>query len=143
MITQDRLAGLLFALIGAGILVEAQTYALGTAFRMGPGFFPTAVGGLLVLIGALLVIRSAWDPGPRIERFAWWPALVVLVAIVVFALTLERLGLIVAVVLLVGFTSLAMRDVRWLGVAVLAVALAALAAGLFRGLLGMRLPLGF
>lgn len=143
MITQDRLAGLLFALIGAGILVEAQNYALGTTLRMGPGFFPTAVGGLLVLIGTLLVVKSAWDPGPRIEPLAWWPALVVLAAIVVFALTLERLGLIVAVVLLVGFTSLAMREVRWLGVAVLAVALAALSAGLFRWLLGLRLPLWF
>jgi hypothetical protein len=55
---QDLGAGLLFLAIGgAGVLI-GQDLAFGTARRMGPGFFPTIISALIMLIGVLVALRG-------------------------------------------------------------------------------------
>jgi hypothetical protein len=59
---EDFWAGLMF--IGVGILAVffAREYPMGSAFRMGPGYFPTYLGAISVVLGAILTGRSLDEP---------------------------------------------------------------------------------
>ena len=111
--SQDVLAGLLFAAVGIAALIFSQSYEIGTAARMGPGYFPRALGILLLALGAMLAFRgyrSAMDAKPQ------WrvrPLLVVLAGVGAFSLLAPRLGVVVAGFLLVFISSAASREFSW------------------------------
>ncbi|MFZ0607429.1 MAG: tripartite tricarboxylate transporter TctB family protein, partial [Xanthobacteraceae bacterium] len=48
---RDFYAGGLMLLLGLGIALKGVTYRAGTLMHMGPGFFPTSLGVLLVILG--------------------------------------------------------------------------------------------
>ena len=60
---RDFWTGVIYVAVGTAAVVIARDYGLGTAFRMGPGYFPTILGGLLVLIGLLSLGRAALRSG--------------------------------------------------------------------------------
>ncbi len=62
---KDLVAGLLFIAVGIAAIAIAANYTLGTAARMGPGYFPRILGILLIVLGAILALRSL-----RLERTA-------------------------------------------------------------------------
>jgi len=53
--TRDFWAGLMFALIGGSAMWIARGYPFGSARSMGPGYFPVVLGGLLVILGAVIM----------------------------------------------------------------------------------------
>jgi hypothetical protein len=56
---KDFWAGLMFIGIGGFFMAWALAhYQMGTAVRMGPAYFPTVLGGLLALLGALVLIEA-------------------------------------------------------------------------------------
>ena len=56
---KDFWAGLMFIAFGAAFMIGAlMNYQMGTAVRMGPGYFPTVLGGLMVVLGVLVLIES-------------------------------------------------------------------------------------
>ena len=62
---KDFWAGVMFVGVGAFFLVWALThYQMGTAVRMGPAYFPTVLGGLMVFLGVLVFIESLAMEGP-------------------------------------------------------------------------------
>src|SRR5262249_59199171 len=66
---KDFWAGLIFIAIGGGFVLLAQQYRLGEMHRMGPAMFPTLVGALLCVLGAIIALRAfSFDgqPGPRV-----------------------------------------------------------------------------
>ena len=70
---RDFYAGGLMILIGLGIALKGTTYRLGTPMHMGPGFFPTALGVLLVLVGiAIAAPALALAPSSRSRRTLIW-----------------------------------------------------------------------
>jgi len=92
--------------VGAGVLLIAiaaagyylnQEYTLGSARRMGPGYMPWLVFLLQMGLGALIIGLGLFNGPDRLERWAWRELVLVLAAMIVFALTLERGGLFVAV----------------------------------------------
>jgi hypothetical protein len=110
---KDFLAGLLFMSVGAAALVMSQWYAMGTAARMGPGYFPRALGILLVVLGALLSLRGF---RPSTEGQPEWrlrPLAVVLAGVALFALTAQWLGLVLGALALVLVASAASPEFRW------------------------------
>lgn len=139
--TQDVLAGALF--IGVGIVAGyvARDYPLGTTMRMGPGYFPAVLGILLTLAGLAVLVRGLTVRGESLSGFALGPLLLVLGAVALFAFTVERLGIIAAVALVVVVSSLASGRFRWLEVTALAVLMSALAVGLFTSALGLPFKL--
>jgi hypothetical protein len=74
---------------------------MGTAGRMGPAYFPTILGGLLAVIGAISVGRSMFRSGDPIERIAIKNLLIILLAVVLFGLLVRGAGLAIAVIVLV------------------------------------------
>ncbi|HXV07661.1 MAG TPA: tripartite tricarboxylate transporter TctB family protein [Burkholderiales bacterium] len=134
---QDFLAGLLFVFFGAFALVLARNYPLGTAMRMGPGYFPTILGGMLVALGGAVIVRAFVLPGDKLGGVGLMPLLLVLASVALFAVTVERFGIVLSVVLVVFVSSLASGRFRWLEVGLLAAVMVALGVGLFTKGLGL------
>ena len=147
LVSRDGIAGALFAAAGLAGVVVSRALPVGEAARMGPGFMPLAFSwllaglGLLILTRSLLLVRPArGEPSPGA---GWWlrPIGAVLASIVLFALTVERLGLVIAVAAVVVTASLASPESRRIEVALLAVGLASFSAILFVKLLGLPIAL--
>ena len=64
---KDFFAGLLFIAFGIAAIVIGSNYALGTAARMGPGYFPRILGILLIALGPCA--RAARAAPARRRRF--------------------------------------------------------------------------
>lgn len=56
-------------LIGLGAILEAQRYGLGTLTRMGPGFFPVTLGGVMIILGILIAGSAYFSNEPDDESF--------------------------------------------------------------------------
>jgi hypothetical protein len=138
---KDFWAGLIFIAIGSGFILLAQQYRLGDMHRMGPAMFPTLVGALLAALGLIIALRSFALDGAPVPRFEARPIGVSILAIVLFGIALQWLGLIAAVAVLVLVGAYAARDVRPLENLALAAALVAFSVGVFVWLLGLPLPL--
>lgn len=110
---KDFLAGLMFMAFGVAALYFGSRYALGTAGRMGPGYFPRLLGGLLVVLGAGVALRSVRLRGSPLPRFGWRPLLVILGSVVGFGLIVGHAGLFLSTVALIFCSSFASDEFRW------------------------------
>ena len=138
---KDFRAGLIFIAIGGGFVLLAQQYRLGDMHRMGPAMFPTLVGALLAALGLIVALRSFALDGAPVPRFDARPIGVSILAIVLFGIALQWLGLIAAVAVLVLVGAYAARDVRPLENLALAAVMIAFSVAVFVWLLGLPLPL--
>ena len=55
---KDFWAGLMFIGFGLGFMLVALNYPMGSAVRMGPAYFPTVLGGMLAVLGAMVFFRA-------------------------------------------------------------------------------------
>ncbi len=133
---QDLLAGLLFIAFGGAALYFGQSYAFGSATRMGPGYLPNVLGWMLVGLGAFIALRAFVIGGVPIPRIYLRPQVLIIAALFAFALLIERLGLLAAAAAVVALGSFASKEARPLETIVVAVLSAAAAVGLFIYLLG-------
>jgi hypothetical protein len=137
---KDFWSGLMFLAFAAVALLSARGYSLGSAGKMGPGYFPLLLGFVLAFIGAILVARSFVIQGEGVGRLNVLPLMVVVLGVCLFAFSIETLGLVVALVAVTVVSALASwKDFRLREATLLAAALAAFAVGVF--VYGLRLPL--
>lgn len=144
---KNVLAGLMFIAIAAFGLWLARDYPVGTLRRMGTGFMPLALSWLLLGLGAIVFVQGllerpvAVDPADAEQQVGvWqslWPISVVAASLVAFALTIEWLGLVVAIALLVLISGLAYRGLKWWETLSAAAVLTALCWAVFVLGLGM------
>ena len=137
---RDFWAGLLFIAIAAAYVGIAWGYRYGTAQRMGPGFFPIWVAGLLALLGLAVLVRSFALDGPAVERFGLRQLGVTLLAVVLFGAALATAGLVAAIIVLVVVGALADPAARFGETLLLAVLLSLFSVAIFVWLLGLPLP---
>jgi putative tricarboxylic transport membrane protein len=138
---RDVWAGVMLIATGVVAVVMARNYNFGTALRMGPGYFPAVLGGLMVLFGLYLVAMGL-RRNEKIEGNWSLRALVVLpLAMVLFGLLMEQAGFVPALMVLIVGSALASTEFRLLEVLLLAVGLTALAVALFIWGLGLPYPL--
>jgi hypothetical protein len=107
---QDFWAGLMFIALGVIFAWGATEYSFGSAARPGPGYFPFGLGLLLALLGALVLLSALTletEDGGRVGRIAWRPLLIIVGAVVLFAVMLPRLGMIVSLPVLIFVAALA------------------------------------
>jgi hypothetical protein len=93
---QDVTGGLILGAIGAFVLLQAAQYGIGTARRMGAGYFPMILGAAALLVGLLIAVRGL-GRDRAIEIVEWRPALAILGAVAAFALLVRSFGMIPAV----------------------------------------------
>ena len=136
---KDFWAGLLFASVGLAAIVLGSRYNLGTAARMGPGYFPRILGMLLMALGSIIALRALRVDGPAVPPWRWWSTGVVLGSVVLFGLIVNTVGLALSTVILIVLASSASSEFRWKEALISGVFLAALAVGVF--IIGLKLQL--
>jgi hypothetical protein len=156
---QDFVAGSLFCLTGLATLAGSSSYPMGTTMRMGAGYFPQLLGGLLAALGAAVLTRALWqliragksEHPPLLAmlktslRALSFPVLrpvaLVGVGVLAFAALLGSIGLAGATLLLVTISGAAHHESRLIELLVLGVGLSVFGIGVFVWGLGLPLPI--
>ena len=138
---RDFWSGVLFTLLGLGALVIGSKYTLGTAARMGPGYFPRILGILLIVLGVVIALRALRVHGEAMPRFRLRPLIIVLGSVVLFGLIVRPLGVALSTVILIVVASAASPEFRPRESLVSGLVLAALAVGVFVIGLQLQLPI--
>ena len=138
---KDFYAGVLFAAVGAAAIVIGSNYPLGTAARMGPGYFPRILGILLILLGSALALRALRLQGAKLPGWHWRPTLIVLGSVVLFGAIVNVIGLALSTVLLIVLASAASPEFRPKESLMAGIALAALSIAVFVIALKLQLPI--
>lgn len=128
--------------LGLAFAFGALAYPIGSAARMGPGFFPLLLGILLAILGVLIVLQPAEDGEAEPSTAPSWRGLALVpLAIIVFGLTVRGLGLIPTLVVVAFLAALASRETRLPGAALMAVGLTVVSVLIFVVALRLNLPL--
>ncbi len=139
---QELVSGSLIALtglgFGAGALLELP---IGTAVRMGPGYFPVALSGILTALGLLIMVRARGRSPTPLPRFSWRGFVLIPLAVVTFSLLVRRVGLAPALVSATFITAYSSQTMTPLKAALLAVGITLFCAIIFKWGLNIAPPL--
>jgi hypothetical protein len=160
---RDFWSGMMFTAIGVVCAIGATSYSMGPpcppqdpcaaslwarmaqlSAQPGTGYLPLGLSVLLALLGAIVLFKSLTIEsvgGDPVGAFAWRPLLIIVAAIAVFGLTLEPLGLALAVPLVVFVSSLAGDEFHWKGVLLNAIVLTIGSWAIFIWGLKLTIPL--
>lgn len=138
---KDLLAGATFVGFGLAFAITSTTYEIGSALRMGPGYFPLVLGALLVLLGILIAVKGfVAGEGDDIGPVPWKAAALIVAALLFFGFTVRGLGLVPSLLVTVFMTAMAGRRARVVPAVVIAGSLTALSVLIFVIVLQLRLP---
>lgn len=142
----DLFGGLALILIGLWFAAQSWGLEIGTARRMGPGYFPLGLALLLIALGVLIGAKgmielaqgkTARELGPR-TPFNWRGPIFILAAPIFFGITVRGLGFVPALFLGTLLATQASKRMRPVASVILAAAVTAFATGVF--LYGLSLP---
>ena len=138
---KDFLAGLMFIAVGGGAMFISREYPFGSALRMGPGYFPSVLGGLVMLGGIVVLIEGLIKQTPITRTWSVRGLIILPVAALVFGWLMENAGFVPAIFVLTIVSALASPQFRWKEQLLLAVGLTVGCVGLFIYGLGLPYPL--
>jgi hypothetical protein len=138
---KDFWSGVLFVVIGLAAVIIARDYPMGSVVKMGPAYFPTALGWVLTGIGAVAILRSFIRIGEPIQGFAVKQLALIVIPTAVFGMLIRPGGLIVATLVLVLVSAYASSKFRFGPALALAIGMAAFSALVFVKALGVPIPL--
>ena len=158
---RDFWSGLMFAAIGVAFAIGAMNYSMGPACpptaacaqslyarfsqlsaHPGAGYFPLGLAIILAVLGAFIVFKALTiesSGGDKFGHMAWKPLVVIVAAIAVFGILLERLGIAIAIPLLIVMVSFAGDEFHWKTVVISAVVLTIFSWAVF--ILGLKLTI--
>jgi len=139
---KDFASGLMFILVGFGFSWVARGYSMGTAAKMGPGYFPFWLGVVLALLGAL-VLWGSLSAKAEEDHLARWDIkslLWILGAVVLFGLMLKPLGMVLSVLALVLVSSMASHEFSWKGAVLNSIILVVISLGAFVYGINLQMP---
>jgi hypothetical protein len=131
---KDFFSGLLFMAMGVTFAWSASKYTIGTAARMGPGYFPLLLGALLTVLGGVIVFKAMvfeTEDGGRIGHWAWRPVCFIVLANLAFgvligglsAIGLPPMGMVLAIFVLTITSARAGTGFHWKEVLILSAVL--------------------
>ena len=135
---KDFWAGLVFIAFGLFFFLGARNYDMGTTTRMGPAYFPTILGGLIAVLGCVVFLRSLVVKGGKVPSMSLRPLLFITISLILFGYLLRRLGLALALPLLVFVSAFVGHEFKFREVLFLSVALVILSVLMF--VIGLGLP---
>jgi hypothetical protein len=139
---KDFYAGLMFMLFGIAFTWGATQYSMGTAAKMGPGYFPLILGGLLTVLGVVIFLRSLL--GKSIESavggITLKPGILIFGSIAAFALLLKTAGLMASIVAIILISSFASRESRFQESLISAILLCVASLAIFVYGLNLQIP---
>ena len=138
---RDFLAGLMFIGVGLAALIVAFGYRMGTPVRMGAGFFPVMLTGLLIVLGLIIMVSALRSDEETAPRLAWRPLIIVPVVVAAFAWGINTAGLLLSAAFVVVGSRLARPGYSWTETLILAVGTAIIVSVIFYYGLGLNLPL--
>ena len=134
----DFWAGVMFILFGAAAVYMSQDYPMGTAMRMGPGYFPTYLGILMMLFGLAIGVRGVVRGGEPIGPWAFRPIVVLSLGVIAFGFLIEKVGFVPSLVVLILMSALAGKEFRLIEMIIFTIVVVAGAVGVF--IYGIGLP---
>jgi hypothetical protein len=135
---KDFLAGFLMLAIGAIAMYMAFDYPFGSALRMGPGYFPRVLAGILMAFGIYVGLRGLRMP-EKVEGVWGWKALALItVSLALYGWLMDRIGMIPSLVVMFFIAALAGHQFRFKEVAILTVVMITFAWAVF--IYGLGLP---
>jgi len=148
---KDFFSGLMFGVVGIAFAWGATNYTVGSAARMGPGYFPLLLGVILAIFGAIIMFYSLvveTTDGEKITGFVWRPIVYILGSNVAFGILLGGLpklglppmGLIAAIYALTLIASKAGTEFKLKDILILATGLSVLSYLAFIKLLNLQMP---
>jgi hypothetical protein len=139
---KDFWTGLIYMAVGFAALVLGADYQMGTAQGMGPGYFPKVLAAILMIIGAVSLVRGFMARGTPVGRLSAVPLALITFGCIMFGLLLHRVGLLVSLFLMCFVSALASREYRFEPHAIAGLfALVGLCALIFVKGLGVPMPL--
>lgn len=138
---KDFWTGVLYIAFGAAAIIISKDYGMGTALKMGPSYFPVILSSLLILIGAISLVRSFIKPGTPFGVFALRGLVLIISAIILFGVIVRGAGLVVALPVLVIISAYASTRFRWKYSIALAAGLTVFCILVFLKGLGVPLPI--
>jgi hypothetical protein len=136
---QDFGAGVVFIVIGLAGIYFGRNLSMGTAARMGPGYFPVMLSYLIVALGLVVGSRAFTTDGPEIEGIQYRPIFFVIASLLVFGWLIDYLGLAITTVALTVIAAYARREVNLSETFILGVGLAVFTIAVF--VYGLNQPL--
>jgi hypothetical protein len=141
---RDFYAGLLMALIGLVVVTTGRTYRMGNLMHMGPGFLPTALGVLLIVLGIMIAAsaspKDGVDEDILPEHPEWWGWSCILAGPVLFIIMGSIAGMIPATFCCVFVSALGDRTATLKSSFVLALLVTAFGVTLFAYFLQVPMP---
>jgi hypothetical protein len=135
---KDFWSGLMLIAFGGVAIYIARNYQFGTSLRMGPGYFPTVLGWILIAFGLVIGAKGFLADAEKLQESWSLRALIIVpVALVMFGLLIDRTGFIPAMLVLIVGSALASTQFRWVEVLVFAVLLTAMCVVVFIWALGL------
>ena len=138
---KDFLAGLVMLAIGGVGFYMALDYPFGTTQRMGPGYFPRVLAGILMGFGLYVLVRGLKTKEQVKGAWGFKALAFITLGLIVFGWTMDRLGFIPALVAMFFVSAYAGHEFRWKEVIILTLIMVPFAVGVFIYLLGMPYPL--
>ena len=138
---KDFWTGVIYIAIGGAAIIIGRDYGMGTAMKMGPAYFPVILSGLLILIGAISVIRSFFKPGTPVGTVAWKGLALVIASTVLFGFVVRGAGMAIALPMMVILSAYASTRFRWKYALTLAAGVTVFCILVFQIGLGVPLPI--
>lgn len=148
---RDFYAGGLMMLLGLGIALKGSSYRAGTLMHMGPGFLPTALGVLLVLLGIAIAVAGlssssstdghGEDQSILPEHPQWWAWFCILMSPICFIFFGRYFGMIPATFSSVFIAAVGDKNSTWLSSIILAIVITIFGVALFSYFLQVPMPI--
>jgi hypothetical protein len=135
----DLVSGLFFCAAGLAGIVLTSRLQLGSAARMGPGFFPMGLSLILAALGAITLVRGLIADQDGIGEVRWRPLVIVLAGVILFSFLVDSAGFVIAAAVLIVTARMADGPFKPAEVALLTLVLIVVAAGIF--VVGLKLPM--
>ena len=138
---KDFWAGVMLIATGVASILIARDYPFGSAVRMGPGYFPSVLGGVLTLFGLSLMVRGLRSAEKITGGWSLRALIVLPLSFVLFGWLMDHAGFVPALVVLIFGSAAGGREFKLGEVVLLTATVTLMCVGIFIWLLGLPYPL--